>query len=102
MIHFIEVFVLFIIGTVPFIVIAGNSKYEATRFPPLFCLYTDTTYMFYGTVLPTIIIGSVGLIMMLFALYQLHIVSVTSCYVAIAVYAFLAIIIEICKLTCQD
>ena len=77
MIHVIEIFVVFIIGTVPFIVIAGNSKYEAVRFPPLFCLYTDTSYMFYGTILPTVIIGSGGLILMLFVLYQLHIVSVT-------------------------
>ena len=70
-----EVFVVFIIGTTPYIVFASTSKYEVVRLPAIFCGY-NTTYMFYATVLPTITVGSGGLILMLLVLYKLHIVSI--------------------------
>ena len=76
-IHTIEVVAAIVVGTVPYIVFAGTSKYQFARFPPYYCVY-DTTYLFYGTVLPTLIPGCVGLILMLLVLYKIHIVSSTA------------------------
>ena len=76
-IHTVEIVTAIVIGTVPYIVFAGTSKYQYARFPPFYCVY-DTTYLFYGTVLPTLIPGCVGLILMLLVLYKIHIVSLTA------------------------
>ena len=76
-IHTIEIVTAMIIGIIPYIVFAGTSKYQFARFPPFYCLY-NSTYIFYGTILPTLIPGCVGLILMLFVLYKIHIVSVLS------------------------
>ena len=79
-IHIIEIFVVLIIGTVPYIVFAATSKYEIVRFQPILCGF-NTTYLFYATVLPTIGVGSGGLVLMLLVLYKLHIVSMIAfCY----------------------
>lgn len=86
--HIIEVCIVFIIGTTPFIAFAGSSKYEVVRLPPIFCGY-NTTYMFYATILPTITIGSGGLALMLLVLYKLHIVSVSACCCVVAMYSVL-------------
>ena len=74
-IHIMEILIIFVIGTTPYIVFASNSQYEVIIFPPFFCGY-NTTYLFYGTVLPTLTIGCTGLTLMLLVLYKLHIVSV--------------------------
>ena len=73
-IHIIEVLTVVLIGTIPYGVFAGTSKYQIIRFPALYCGY-NRSYQFYGTVLPTLIIGSVGLILTLIVLYKIHIVS---------------------------
>ena len=76
-IHIMEVVVVLTIGTTPYIVFAATSKYEVVRLPPIFCGY-NTTYLFFATVLPTIGVGSGGLLLMLLVLYKLHIVSLTA------------------------
>ena len=77
-IHIMEILTVFVIGTTPYIVFASTSQYEIIIFPPFYC-GPNTTYLFYGTVLPTLTIGCFGLILMLLVLYKLHIVSVASC-----------------------
>ena len=74
MIHIIEVTIAVLLGTVPYICFAINSKFRITTFPPLYC-GTHPVYNFYGTILPTILVSCASLIMMLFVLYKIHIVS---------------------------
>ena len=76
--HIIEVCVVLVIGITPFVIFAGTSKYEVVRSPPVLCGY-NATYMFYATILPSITIGSGGLVLMLLVLYKLHIVSRSAC-----------------------
>ena len=75
-IYALEVLIVVVIGTVPYIVFASTSTYQISRFPPVYCSY-NTTYHFYGTYIPTLIIGCAGLILMLLVLYKLHIVSIS-------------------------
>ena len=75
-IYALEVLIVVVISTVPYIVFASTSTYQISRFPPDYCSY-NTTYHFYGTFIPTLITGCVGLILMLLVLYKLHIVSIS-------------------------
>ena len=74
MIHVIEVTTAVLLGTVPYIIFATNSKFHITTFPPLYC-GTDPVYNFYGTIVPTVVVSCATLIMMLFVLYKIHVVS---------------------------
>ena len=103
-VHILEILTVFVIGTTPYIVFASTSQYEAVIFPPFYCAY-NTIYLFYGTVLPTLIIGCFGLILMLLVLYKLHIVSVTvkqpyqllpAIYENVYTYAYTCVYICIC------
>ena len=73
-IHIIEVISVFIVGTLPYVVIAATSNYTITSFPPVSCT-GDSVYSFYSLIVPTVILSCCGLIMMLIVLYNIHIVS---------------------------
>ena len=72
--HIIEVAIAVLLGTVPYIFIAANSRFHIGIFPPLYC-GADPVYSFYATILPTVLVYCASLIMMLFMLYKIHIVS---------------------------
>ncbi|XP_065896988.1 uncharacterized protein [Dysidea avara] len=71
-IHTVEVMCVFIVGTVPYLVLAATSKFQITVFPPLGC-GVSAAYNFYGAIVPTIFLGCTSLILMLIVLYKIHI-----------------------------
>ncbi|XP_065890577.1 uncharacterized protein [Dysidea avara] len=71
-IHIVEFMCVFIVGTVPYLVLAATSKFQITVFPPLRCGVT-AAYNFYGVIVPTIFLGCTSLILMLIVLYKIHI-----------------------------
>ena len=75
-IHIVEVTCVFIAGTLPYIVLASTSKNQIGSFPPTGCA-GEGVYSFYTLVFPTVILSCTGLVMMLFILYNVHIVSDT-------------------------
>ena len=75
-IYFVEVLIVFLIGTVPSIVSAGLSKYRVVTFPPIHCgAYDDRTYIFYAIIVPILAAVCVSVILMLLILYKVHTVS---------------------------
>jgi len=73
-IHTIEVATVFIVGTLPNIVLAGTSKYVILAFPPTGCS-GNAVYTFYTLIVPTVMLSCCSLVMMLIILYNIHIVS---------------------------
>ena len=75
-IYFVEVLIVFLIGTVPSTVSAGLSKYRVVTFPPIHCgAYDDRTYIFYAIIVPILAAVCVSVILMLLILYKIHTVS---------------------------
>ena len=72
--YYIEVGLVAIIGTVRYIVLAGQSEFQITQFPPLFCSLSAVGN-FYEMVLPTIVANCATLVILLLMLYHVHIVS---------------------------
>ena len=72
--YYLEVGFVTIIGTVPYIVLAGLSEFQIAQFPPLFC-GLSAAGNFYGIVLPTIVVNCTTVIILLLVLYHVHIVS---------------------------
>ena len=62
-----------IIATTPSIITAGLSKYRISTLPPVFCRLKGT-YFLYIVTLPVSTATYIGLILMLFALYKIHMV----------------------------
>ena len=74
-IYYIEVVCAFIVGTVPYIILASLSKFQIVNFPPLYC-GGDATGTFYGIILPTVVLNCTTLILLLIVLYHIHTVSI--------------------------
>ena len=72
--YYFEVGFFTIIGTVPYIILAGLSEFTVSQFPPVAC-GPSATGNFYGIVLPTLIVNCSTVIILLLALYHVHIVS---------------------------
>ena len=72
--YYFEVGLFTAIGTVPYMVLAGLSKFEITHFPPTFC-FLNSTGSFYGFILPTIIVNCATMIILLLVLYHVNTVS---------------------------
>ena len=75
-IYIAEFLIVVLIGTVPSTISAVHSKYRISTFPPINCGgHDDRTYIFYSTTLPILTAVCVSLILMILALYKVHIVS---------------------------
>ena len=87
--YYFEVGLFTVIGTLPYIVLAGLSKFNIYEFPPTAC-GPSAAGNFYGFVLPTLIVNCSTLIILLLVLYHVHIVSDISNYnnIVIAVFVF--------------
>ena len=73
-IYIAEVLILFLIGTVPSIVLAAGSNYRLIGFPPIYC-GADSAFQFYVIILPVLISNCANMMLMLFVIYRLHMVS---------------------------
>ena len=73
-IFIVEILVIVIIGTTPAIVNAGLSNYDILVFPPSQC-GNDDTIRFYVLILPIMICNVIAGILMLLAVYEIHVVS---------------------------
>ena len=74
-IYITEVTIVFLIATVPLIVLAAvGSNYTVIGFPPTFCTI-GSTYRIYVVVFPVLVTTSVFVTLMLLVVYQLHMVS---------------------------
>ena len=73
-IHTIEVASVFIVGTLPYIVLATTSNYVIAAYPPIGC-HGDAAHRFYTLIFPTVMLSCCSLVMMLIILYNIHIVS---------------------------
>ena len=74
-----EVLIVFLIGTIPSILIATvGPNYKIATFPPIYC-GNDGIYLLILSVVPNLIIGFVSHTLILLILYKLHIVSLTVC-----------------------
>ena len=73
-IYIVEFTVIFVIGTTPSIVNAALSRYEISAFPPILCSSNPAT-RFYELILPIMICIAVFGILMLSALYKIHVVG---------------------------
>ena len=72
--YYLEVGLVTIIGTVPYIVLAGLSEFDISQFPPQFC-GISVVGNFYGFVFPTVIVNCATVIILLLLLRHVHIVS---------------------------
>ena len=63
-----------VIGTTPAIVNAGLSNYEILVFPPSQC-GNDDTIRFYVLILPIMTCNLIAGLLMLLAVYKIHVVS---------------------------
>ena len=72
--YYFEVGFFTIIGTLPYIILAGLSEYKISQFPPLGC-GCSAAGNFYGIVLPTLMVNCSTMIILLLVLYHVHIVS---------------------------
>ena len=73
-----ELLVIVIVGTTPAIVNAGLSKYDILVFPSSQC-GNDDTIRFYVLILPIMICVLIAGIVMLLAVYKIHVVSLVRC-----------------------
>ena len=70
-----EVLIIFLIGTVPSIILATvGSNYRVIGFPPIYC-GIGLTYRIYVLVIPSMVTNSAIVILMLLIVYNLHTVS---------------------------
>lgn len=72
--YYFEIGFFTIIGTLPYIILAGLSEFQIVQFPPLFC-GLSAVGNFYGIVLPTIVVNCATVVILLLVLYHVHIVS---------------------------
>ena len=72
--YYFEVGFVTIIGTVPYIILAGLSEFNISQFPPLACTF-NAAGNFYGIILPTLILNCSTVIILLLVLYHVYIVS---------------------------
>ena len=75
-IYIVEVLIALFIATTPSVVGAGLSKYRIVSFPPAHC-ENYGAYRFYSFIVPVMIAVCVSVILMLLALYKIHVVSLT-------------------------
>ena len=74
-IYIAEVLVVFLIATVPSIILAIiGQNYNIIGFPPTFCVI-DTTYRIYVIVIPILVTSCVSIILMSLVIYRLHMVN---------------------------
>ena len=70
-----EVLIVFLIGTIPSILIATvGPNYKIATFPPIFC-GNDGIYLLVLSVIPNLIAAFISHILILLILYKLHTVS---------------------------
>ena len=72
--YYWEVGFFTLIGTVPYIILAGMSEFHIAQSPPLYCAL-GAEQNFYGIIFPTIVINCTTVIILLLVLYHVHIVS---------------------------
>ena len=92
--YYLEVGFVTIIGTVPYIVVAGLSEFDIAQFPPQFCTIS-VEGNFYGIVFPTVLVNGATVIILLLVLHHVHIVScyyvwvclLSSCYFKLPRYS---------------
>ena len=75
-IYIVEVLIALFIATAPSVVGAGLSKYRIVSFPPTHC-ENYGVYCFYSFIFLVISAVCVSVILMLLALYKIHLVSLT-------------------------
>ena len=73
-VHVIEVVCAVLVATTPKLFSAVQQEYHITIFPPPYCS-ASPAYVFYGTILPTVVVSCATLIMMVIILYNIHVVS---------------------------
>ena len=73
-VHVIEVVCAVLVAAIPKLFSAVQQEYRISIFPPLYCS-ASPAYVFYGTILPTVVVSCATLIMMVIILYYIHIVS---------------------------
>ena len=69
--YYFEIGCFTIIGTVPYIILAGLSKFRINQFPPQFCTLSAADN-FYGLIFPTVVVNCITVIMLLLVLYHVH------------------------------
>ena len=105
--YVVEITFAVLLAVLPNIVFAINLDFRITTFPPFLCM-ANPNNVFYGTIIPTIMACCATLMMMLFILYNIHIVScyhiwlklhtqllqhilyIEVCFIAVAIYNYLA------------
>ena len=76
-----EVLIVFLIATIPSILVATvGPNYKIATFPPIYCA-NDGVYLLLLSVIPNLITSFVNHILILLILYKLHIVSLMECMV---------------------
>ena len=66
-----EIFIVFLIGVVPTIIVGVIYSYSINTFPPLIC-GTFHSFLFYTTAFPVLVTVCISLIVMLLILYRIH------------------------------
>ena len=72
--YYFEVGFFTIIGTLPYVILAGLSEFQIVHFPPLFCALS-AKIISYVIIFPTIVVNCTTVIILLLVLYHVHIVS---------------------------
>ena len=75
-IYIAEILIALFIASAPSVVGAGLSKYRIVSFSPTHCEIYGA-YRFYSLILPVMIAVCVSVILMMLALYKIHVVSLT-------------------------
>ena len=73
-IYIAEILIVLIIATIPSIVSAGLSKYKISTFPPTMCR-SHGEFHLYDTIIPVMSTSCFTMILMILALYKIHLVS---------------------------
>ena len=73
-IYIAEILLVLLIATIPSIVSAGLSNYKINTFPPTMCRSYGELHL-YDTVIPVMSTSCFSMILMILALYKIHLVS---------------------------
>ena len=84
-----EILTMFLVSTLPSVVVAGVSDYKIRTFPPLFC-GSDRSYRFYTTAIPILTSVCISLILMLLVIYRIHMVSTLISLLAECLLSYIA------------
>ena len=73
-IYITEIFIVFLIGVVPTVIVGVIYSYSINTFPPLVC-GTFHSFLFYTTAFPVLVTTCISLTVMLLLIYRIHMVG---------------------------